>query len=404
MTRDPIIVQKFGGTSVADTGRIMGITSKIAQELHNGNKVAVVISAMAGTTNTLLDYCRKVSPLSSDEELGCLDFVLSSGENISSGLVALALQNNGLRAVPLQGWQIPIFTNSQSSKALITYINEEMILRYLAMGFVPVICGFQGVNSANQITTLGRGGSDITAVALAAAIKAKRCDIYTDVTGVYSADPRFISTAKQIDSIEYDQMLELSYSGAKVMHPRSIEIAKEFQLDLRVISSFDDAQGTKIKTNSTMELSKIVGIAHNQNILLAKIYGCRSLSFLLMHLNKLDINISSAFFQDDSIFLLANLEEQNRLEMALKVSLNDQNIFTNFQICSDVAIVNIIGTKLLNNQEIIDEVLRVVQNFSIQYLQIDHSKISILLNEAEIHELSKILHKKLIETNHLITT
>ncbi len=399
MTKGAVVVQKFGGTSVADTQRIIEISKKITAELNGGNKVVAVISAMAGTTNTLLNYCRKISTLTSDQELNSLDFVLSSGENISSGLVALALQSKGIKALPLQGWQIPICTNEQSGKALITYINAELILRYLALDFVPVICGFQGINSNNQITTLGRGGSDITAVAIAAAISAERCDIYTDVTGVYSADPRFILAAKHIDSIQYDQMLEMTYSGAKVMHPRSIEIAKEFQLDLRVISSFDTAQGTKIKANNIMELSKIVGIAHNQNILLVKIYGCKSLSFLLLHLNKLSINISSAFFQDDSIFLISNLGEQGRLEMALKVSLSNQNIFTSFQIYSDVAMVNIIGSKLLNEQEAIDRVFKVIENFSIQYLHIDHSKISILLKEADMHELTKILHKKLLETD-----
>jgi aspartate kinase len=192
-------------------------------------------------------------------------------------------------------------------------------------------------------------------------------------------------------------MLEMSYCGAKVMHPRSIEIAKEFQLDLRVISSFDNEQGTTIKANNIMELSKIIGIAHNQNILLAKIYGCASLGTLLAHLNKLNISINTSFFQDDSVFIISSLDQQNSLEMALKIVLNNQNIFTTFEIHTDVAMVNIIGTKLLNEQAKVDKVFEIVQNFSIQSFHIDHSKISILLKETELHELTQILHKNLIE-------
>jgi aspartate kinase len=391
-----IIVQKFGGTSVANFERIIKITNIVSSELDKGNKLVLVISAMAGVTNTLLSQCKEISHLISKQELELADFIISNGENISSGLTALALQHRGIKAIPLQGWQVPIHTNDQPSKSLITNINRSTILTYLDEGFVPVICGFQGVNRYNKITTLGRGGSDITAVAIAAALNSARCDIYTDVTGVYSADPRLIPEANKIPVIGYDTMLEFSYSGAKVLHPRSVEIAKEFKLDLRVISSFDNIQGTQIIDDSNMELSKIVGITQNKNILLTKIYTDLGLNSVLSSIVEAGIHIQNSYIEGNIVILITAIEELNRLSKELN-NLCDQQIVKHFHIRTDVIMVNVIGNRLLNENGLPSRILKIIADFNIQAFHIDHAKISILTEESHSEILVKQLHESLID-------
>jgi aspartate kinase len=390
-----IVVQKFGGTSVADTAKIIKITDKVIEELNKKNKIVLVISAMAGTTNALLSYCKEISLLINQDELYNADFILSNGENISTGLTALALQQRGIKSVALQGWQIPIRTNNEPNKALITSINSKIILQYLEDGFVPVICGYQGITIDNKITTLGRGGSDITAVAIAANVKAKRCDIYTDVSGVYSADPRLIPDAYKISTIGYESMLEFSHSGAKVLHPRSVEIAKEFKLDVRVISSFDNNQGTQIIENNTMELSKIIGITQNKNILLAKIHSDNGLNEVLEFLVEYGANIQNTFIEKNTISIITTIEELNKLEQIL-TNLSEQKTISDFLLKTDVAIITVIGTKLLNESNIVSRILTTIKGFDIQSLQVDHTKISILTTENNSEQLVKLLHNELI--------
>ena len=231
-----LVVQKFGGTSVGDTDRIKNVALKVKEEVDAGNQVVVVVSAMAGVTNQLVKYCQDIAP---DYNLEEYDVVVSTGEQVTIGLLAMALQALGIPARSWTGWQIPVLTDCAASKARINQIDVEGLQACLATGMVPVVAGFQGINDQGRITTLGRGGSDTSAVALAAVLKADRCDIYTDVDGVYTTDPRFVKNARKLDQVTYEEMLEMASLGAKVLQTRSVELAMKYRVNLRVVSSFE---------------------------------------------------------------------------------------------------------------------------------------------------------------------
>ena len=256
-----IIVQKFGGTSVADVARITEVARHVEKEVKIGNQVVVVVSAMAGTTNQLVDWVSEVNTLHDFEEY---DLILSTGEQVTSGLLALSLQNIGIKARSWMSWQIPIQTDNTHGKARIIDIDTDLIKKSLQSGFVAVIPGFQGISSKRKITTLGRGGSDTTAVALAAALNAVRCDIYTDVDGVYTTDPRIVPDAQKIESITYEEMLEMASQGAKVLQTRSVALAMRFNVTLQVRSSFENIPGTMVlNEDEILEQETITGIAYS---------------------------------------------------------------------------------------------------------------------------------------------
>ena len=279
-----LIVQKFGGTSVADVVRIQKVARIILKEYEAGHKLVIVVSAMAGVTNSLISRCNEVSKLNSYNHMQEYDAVVGSGEILTSGLVALELQRLGLKARSIQGWQIPILTDDVFANAKVESINSEFIHNLLENDVIPVITGFQGVTTSQQITTLGKGGSDTTAALIAAAIGADRADIYTDVLGVFTADPRIVHDASKIDYISTDQMLALSSYGAKVLHPRAALAASRYKFDMRVLSSFDDDSGTLISSKNfdkrlKMENRLITAITSNKNIIQIEI-TCTSNSFL----------------------------------------------------------------------------------------------------------------------------
>ena len=256
-----IIVQKFGGTSVADVARITEVARHVEKEVKIGNQVVVVVSAMAGTTNQLVDWVSEVNTLHDFEEY---DLILSTGEQVTSGLLALSLQNIGIKARSWMSWQIPLQTDNTHGKARIIDIDTDLIKKSLQSGFVAVIPGFQGISSKRKITTLGRGGSDTTAVALAAALNAVRCDIYTDVDGVYTTDPRIVPDAQKIESITYEEMLEMASQGAKVLQTRSVALAMRFNVTLQVRSSFENIPGTMVlNEDEILEQETITGIAYS---------------------------------------------------------------------------------------------------------------------------------------------
>lgn len=231
-----LVVQKFGGTSVGDTDRIKNVALKVKKEIDAGNQVVVVVSAMSGVTNQLVKYCEEITPKYDLEEY---DVVVSTGEQVTIGLLAMALQAIGIPARSWTGWQIPVLTDNASSKARINRIDVDELNACLAAGMVPVVAGFQGINEKGRVTTLGRGGSDTSAVALAAVLKADRCDIYTDVDGVYTTDPRVVKNARKLDRVTYEEMLEMASLGAKVLQTRSVELAMKYRVNLRVVSSFE---------------------------------------------------------------------------------------------------------------------------------------------------------------------
>ena len=253
------IVQKFGGTSVATVERIKQVAQKVKNTVSQGNQVAVVVSAMAGTTNQLIAQTRETGTLHDAREY---DVVVASGEQITAGLLAIALQQIGVEARSWLGWQIGIHTDGAHGGARIEQIDTSVLAQRLDMGHVAVIAGFQGFTEGNRITTLGRGGSDTSAVALAAALNADRCDIYTDVDGVYTADPRMVPKATKLDVITYEEMLEMASGGAKVLQTRSVGLAMRYNVTLQVLSSFEDRAGTYvIEETSQMEKNLVSGIA-----------------------------------------------------------------------------------------------------------------------------------------------
>ncbi len=257
------IVQKFGGTSVADIDRIQAVAQRVKQSVDAGDEVAVVVSAMSGTTNQLVEWTRDISPMHDAREY---DVVVSAGEQITVGLMALALQNIGVDARSWLGWQIPMVTDDVHGRARIEDVKAEEIVRRFGQGQVAVMAGFQGIGSDNRITTLGRGGSDTSAVALAAAIGADRCDIFTDVDGIYTSDPHIVMRAQKLDKITYEEMLEMASLGAKVLQTRSVELAMNHRVRLQVLSSFIDAPGTLVVDEEEIVEQEIVsGIAHSGN-------------------------------------------------------------------------------------------------------------------------------------------
>ena len=257
------IVQKFGGTSVADTQRIKEAAKKVAFEHSQGHQVVVVVSAMAGVTNKLIEFKNCVNNGLDASEY---DVVLSSGEQTSAALMALALQNMGVRARSWLGWQIPIWTDNVHGKARITGIETDLLENLLKKNEIVVVAGFQGLTPDKRITTLGRGGSDLTAVALAGALRARQCDIFTDVEGIYTCDPRIVSSASKLDKITYEEMMEMSSLGAKVLQTRAVELAMNYNVRIQVRSAFIDSPGTYlVSEDEIVEQQVVSGISHNRD-------------------------------------------------------------------------------------------------------------------------------------------
>ena len=254
---------KFGGTSVADLDRIRSAASRVQREVEAGHEVAVVVSAMSGVTNQLVSWCAALAPLHDAREY---DAVVATGEQVTSGLMAIALQALGVEARSWAGWQVEILTDGAHGKARIQSVNGDTLLARMAAGQVPVVAGFQGLGPDRRITTLGRGGSDTSAVALAAALRADRCDIYTDVDGVYTTDPRITARARKLDKIAYEEMLELASVGAKVLQTRSVELAMKERVRVQVLSSFADVPGTLVvDEDEIVEQAMVSGIAYSRD-------------------------------------------------------------------------------------------------------------------------------------------
>lgn len=395
-----IIVQKFGGTSVADIEKIKRCAGYVKEEIALGNRVVVVVSAMAGTTNRLINWVREITPqLNTREAEICYDMVVSSGESIVSGLLALALQEIGVNAVGWQGWQLPIKTNDKSTKARIEKIETAKIKSALAKGQVPVVTGFQGVDKDGILTTLGRGGSDTTATALAAALKAKRCDIYTDVEGVYTADPRIVHKAQKLDVISYEIMLELASQGAKVMETRSVETAFAYGVPLKVVSSFNPGSGTSIVgKEKVMDKRSVYSIASRLSDDLVCLRGYPKDPQKLFHLfdvlsengleidmmqqhestHKGSVDVSFTIAKDNKDKLVALLL-QNRLEFGYK----------DLDINRDIAKISIIGIGTKSHTDILQQLLKTLSDKNIELLSLSSSEITIsILIPSEYAELA----------------
>ena len=391
-----IVVLKFGGTSVADVPQIKKISYKIKSEVDKGNKVIVVVSAMSGVTNKLVELVKNTSELASYSEY---DVVLSSGEQVTSALLTIALNNLNIKGRSWLGWQVPIITNNTHSKAVIDKIKTSNILNSFKKNDIAIVSGFQGLSSENRITTLGRGGSDTTAVAIAAAFNALRCDIYTDVDGVYTTDPRIVKSAKKLDYITYEEMLELASQGAKVLQTRSVALGMKYGVNLRVLSSFEDKPGTFIlKERGNMEKSEISGIAHSLNEAKITLSGvpdkpgqaAQIFSSLAEHSINVDMIVQSSSINEGSTDITFTIPETD-LILAEKIinKIQEKIGFKNFISETKVVKVSVIGNAMRTQSGIAKTMFETLakNQINIHVISTSEIKISVLIS-SDYYELA----------------
>ena len=402
------IVMKFGGTSVADLDRIRNVAQRVAREVRAGNEVAVVVSAMAGVTNQLVAWCQALSPLHDAREY---DTVVATGEQVTTGLLAIALQEIGVEARSWQGWQIPIHTDRAHGKARIERIEgAELVRRMRGEGMdapqVAVVAGFQGIGPDGRVTTLGRGGSDTSAVALAAAIGADRCDIYTDVDGVYTTDPRIVPGARKLDRISYEEMLELASVGAKVLQTRSVEMAMNHRVRVRVLSSFQDADETSgtlvVDEDEIVEKEIVSGIAFSRDEakvtirrvpdrpgIAAAIFGAMASE----HINvDMIVQNLSADGTTDMTFTVGNTDLP-RARAALDAA-RPQIGYAEIETDANVAKVSVVGVGMRSHAGVANTMFRALADraINIQGISTSEIKVSVLI-AADYTELAvRALH------------
>ena len=390
------IVQKFGGTSVGDLDRIRQVAQKVRSCVDAGNQVAVVVSAMAGTTNQLVEWAKQIGPMHDAREY---DTIVSTGEQVTVGLLSIALQNIGVDARSWLGWQIPIKTDEVHSTARIEEIKALDIIERIEKGQVAVVAGFQGIAPDGRISTLGRGGSDTSAVALAAAIKADRCDIYTDVDGVYTTDPRIMSKARKLDYITFEEMLEMASAGAKVLQTRSVAMAMRHRVNLQVLSSFNDTPGTLVQNEEKqMEKQKVSGIAYSAEEakvtvvglpdkpgIAARIFGV--LSELNINVDMIVQSASVNLQKTDITFSLARLDLSKAVTNI--ANLKDELAFERLVHDDNIAKISVIGTAMRTQPGIAKCMFEVLseKRINMQVISTSEIKISVLI-QADYAELA----------------
>ena len=390
------IVQKFGGTSVGDLDRIRQVAQKVRSCVDAGNQVAVVVSAMAGTTNQLVEWAKQIGPMHDAREY---DTIVSTGEQVTVGLLSIALQNIGVDARSWLGWQIPIKTDEVHSSARIEEIKAQDIIERLEKGQVAVVAGFQGIAPDGRISTLGRGGSDTSAVALAAAIKADRCDIYTDVDGVYTTDPRIMSKARKLDYITFEEMLEMASAGARVLQTRSVAMAMRHRVNLQVLSSFNDTPGTLVQNEEKqMEKQKVSGIAYSAEEakvtvvglpdkpgIAARIFGV--LSELNINVDMIVQSASVNLQKTDITFSLARLDLSKAVTSI--ANLKDELAFERLVHDDNIAKISVIGTAMRTQPGIAKCMFEVLseKKINMQVISTSEIKISVLI-QADYAELA----------------
>lgn len=395
---DSIIVLKFGGSSVADNLKLNIVAEKIIDLYKENKKIVVVVSAQGKTTDKLVQESRELSNLPDDREM---DVLLSAGEQISMSKLAILLNRLGYKAISLTGMQAGIFTNSLNQNAKIENIDTIRIEKELEEGKIVIVAGFQGVNEKGDITTLGRGGSDTTAVALASALNAKHCYIFSDVDGIYTTDPNKVTTAKKLESLSYEEMLEIANEGAKVLHNRCIEIGQKYHVPIIAKSTFNNKRGTVVQDK--IEDTRVKSIVKNDDIIYANI-KCENYSLTLFQeiFNTLLNNqIGANHFQNNSkeytdinfIFKCTSLSKfQNLLE----------NDFKTFKIMyENVSRIAIVGHGIMNDDEVLKQVMKIIElnKLEIYNLEINESKIAIVFTEKLSNNILEQLHKSLIETD-----
>ncbi len=395
------IVMKFGGTSVADTDRIKAVALRVKRETDAGHEVAVVVSAMAGVTNQLVAWTRAVATLHDAREY---DAVVATGEQVTSGLLAIALQALGVPARSWFGWQIPVETDDAHGKARIRNIPTAELGRRMADGQVAVVAGFQGLGPDNRVTTLGRGGSDTSAVALAAALKADRCDIFTDVDGVYTTDPRIVAKARKLDKITYEEMLEMASLGAKVLQIRSVEMAMKHHVRLQVLSSFEDKPGTLVvDEDEIVEHEVVSGITYSRDEakitlqrvpdrpgVAAAIFG--PLADASINVDMIVQNVSEGGGTTDLTFTVT----KGDLDRAIKV-LDDRRGELNYKALvpdANVVKVSVIGMGMRSHAGVAQRMFKALseKGINIQVISTSEIKVSVLIAEEYAELAVRSLH------------
>ena len=396
-----LIVQKFGGSSVADAQKVSHVAGIIADTYRQGNQVVVVVSAQGKTTDHLIAQAKEVNPNPSKREL---DALMSTGELASMALMALALERLGMPAISLSGWQAGVHTDSAHGAARVGRIDTERLRNELDKGNIVIVAGFQGINKYGDVTTLGRGGSDTSAVALAAALNADLCQIYTDVEGIYTADPRIVPNALKIDEITYDEMLELASLGANVLHNRSVEMAKKYNVNLEVLSSMTGAEGTIVKEVTDVEKLLIKGVTKDVNIARISAMGVsdqpgiafRLFSLLAKHKVSVDIILQSVGRDgtQDISFTVASkdADEVVRLLEERKDTLGLKSV-----ICDpNVAKVSIVGAGMVNNSGVACKMFEALSSAGINISMISTSeiKVSVLVDERDADRAVQVIHDR----------
>ena len=395
-----LIVKKFGGTSVGDVDKIKNVALRIVKTKRQGNDVVVVVSAMGKTTDQLINLAKQINPKPEEREL---DMLMSTGEQISAALLAMAIHSLGEGAISFNGPQVGILTDNSYTKAKILDIDSSKILNELKKGKVVIITGFQGRDEAGNITTLGRGGSDTSAVAIAAALKADKCEIYTDVDGVYTADPRIVKNARKLDKISFDEMLELASLGAKVMHSRSIEFAKKFGVTIHVRSSFNDSEGTIIcEEVNEMEAPVVRGVTSNTNEAKVTIIGVPDKPGVAAEIFK---KIAEANINIDMI--IQNIGEKDTTDISFTVEKGDLDKLKGIMddviksvsaqkviYDGNIGKVSIVGVGVKSHSGIAYKMFKVLADnkINIQMISTSEIKISVVVDEDKTNEAVNALH------------
>lgn len=397
------IVQKFGGTSVGSISKIIKACKLIKKEFENGNQVVVVSSAMSGETNKLLNLAENFDASTNKKEY---DMIVSTGEQISIALIAMALKRIGISAKPLLGWQVPIIGSSNHTEAKINKIDDKKILEIIKNKEIPIIAGFQGIDKKNNIVTFGRGGSDTSAVAIAAAISADRCDIYTDVDGIYTCDPRMVTKAKKLERISYEEMLEFASLGAKVLQTRSVEMAMRHNVTVQVLSSQTGKKGTFLtKEDKKMENELVSGIAYTKDeakITLINILdnpGVAAKIFVPLSKNNINVDmIVQTGSENGKNINFTYTVSRKALKKAIlimednKNNINFERIITN----DSLAKVSIIGLGMRTHTGVADKMFSALasENINIHVISTSEIKISVLINEELVKKALETLHTK----------
>ena len=409
ITNMALIVQKYGGTSVADAERVKEVAKRVLKYKNEGHDVIVVVSAPAGTTDSLIRRAYELSETPNKREL---DMLLTSGEQISIASLAIAIEDLGRKAVSLNAFQVNFKTTDEHTKATILDINTEIIKDKLSEGNVVVFAGFQGITENNEITTLGRGGSDTTAVALGAALKADEVEIYTDVDGVYTADPRVVKNPKKLNAISYQEMLEMAASGAKVLHPRAVEIAARYGIKIHLRSSFDDSTGTivKEKGDESMEQVKIIGITSTKNEgkitlsgvpdkpgIAAKVFSKLAKAKINTDIILQSSSVTKEFNNISYTVSIDDLKEAVEISQELRNELGAEGVSYD----ANIAKISAIGIGLKTHYETTAEIFDTLAENGINIDMISCSEINVscIIKEEDVNKAVRALHEKFIEEN-----